>query len=139
MTAKGVLLDTNVLSELVRGRPNPTVISFVTHLPAPWISVLTLHELVYGAERLADPLQRERLLTWIDTIRIRFAARTLSVDADIADIAGRLRAAAERGGRRVDVVDALLGASALSRGLAVATRNVRDFEVLQVATVDPWA
>jgi toxin FitB len=134
-----VLLDTNVLSELVRPRPEVRVVAFVEGLEAPLLSVLTLHELTYGAARVADLERRERLMAWIDTIRRRFAERVVDVDADVAEIAGRLRAAASVGGHPSDPVDALIAASAMLRDAVVATRNVRDFAPLGVATIDPWA
>jgi toxin FitB len=133
-----VLLDTNVLSELVRARPDERVAAFVGNLGAPLLSALTIHELTYGAERAADPERREALLTWIDTVAVRFRGRIVDVDSDVAEVAGRLRAGAEARGRPADVVDALIAASALVRGAAVATRNVRGFEPLGVPVVDPW-
>ena len=133
-----VLLDTNVLSELVRARPDERVTAFVGSIDAPLLSALTFHELTYGAERAADPERREALLTWIDTVRVRFRGRIVDVDADVAEVAGRLRAGAEARGRHADVVDALIAASALVRGVSVATRNVRDFQSLGVDVVDPW-
>lgn len=134
-----VLLDTNVLSELVRSRPDPSVAAYVAGHASPLVSVLTLHELTYGAARSQDPARRERLMAWIDAVRRRFAGRVVDVDADVAEIAGRLRAAASLEGRGADPIDALIAASALVRGAAVATRNVRDFEPLGVDLVDPWA
>lgn len=134
-----VLLDTNVLSELVKPRPDPRVASFVTGVAQPLISTLTLHELTFGAARLADLDRRERLMAWVATVRQRFEGRLVDVDADVADVAGRLRAAASAGGRPTDPIDVLIAASALVRGASVATRNVRDFEPLGVEVVDPWA
>jgi predicted nucleic acid-binding protein len=133
-----VLLDTNVLSELVRVRPDPRVTAFVADVAEPLISALTVHELVYGAARLLDLERRERLMAWVASVRERFEGRLVDVDADVADVAGRLRAAASANGRPVDPVDALIAASALVRGATVATRNVRDFEPLGVEVVDPW-
>jgi toxin FitB len=133
-----VLLDTNVLSELVRPQPDPRVAAFVAGVTSPLISVLTLHELTYGAALIHDHARRERLMAWIDTVRRRFEGRILDVDADTAEIAGRIRASAGLTGRPADPIDALIAASALVRDAAVATRNVRDFEPLDVDLIDPW-
>jgi len=133
-----VLLDTNVLSELIRPRPDLHVAAFVGGVASPLISVLTLHELAYGAARSRDPARCERLMAWIDTVRRRFAGRIIDVDADVAEVAGRLRASAALNGRQADPIDALIAASALVRDAAVATRNVHDFEPLGVDLVDPW-
>jgi len=134
-----VLLDTNVLSELVRQQPDDRVTTFVGNVTSPLISVLTLHELTFGAARIDDAARRERLMAWIETVRTRFAGRIIDVDPDVAEIAGRLRAAASLAGRPADPIDALIAASALVRDAVIATRNVRDFESLGVEHVDPWS
>jgi hypothetical protein len=136
MTA--VLLDTNVLSELVRPKPDAKVVAFVRAQTDPYISVLTLHELTYGAERAPAPARRAKLIAWISSLRAQFAGRIVAIGEDIAGEAGRLRAAAESQGRPTEAVDALI-AAALARGAAVATRNTRDFEPLGVPVIDPWA
>lgn len=134
-----VVLDTNVLSELVRPEPDGRVTAYVSGLEAPLLSVLTLHELTFGAARVRDPARRERLALWIDTVRSRFAGRIIDIDADVAEVAGRIRAMADHAVRSTDPIDALIAACAMVRGAAVATRNVRDFEPLGVAVIDPWA
>lgn len=134
-----VLFDTNVLSELVRVKPEPAVVAFVQAQADPFISVLTLHELTYGAERAPTPARRAKLIAWIEALRVQFARRIVLVSEDISLQAGRLRAAAESKGRPADAIDALIAASAVSRGAAVATRNTRDFEPLGVSVIDPWS
>jgi len=134
-----VLLDTNVLSELVRPRPDARIQSFVRTQTDPLISVLTIHEIACGAERAPDPARRAKLLAWVAAIQSRFVGRIIVVDADIAEQAGRLRAAAEAQGAAADPIDALIAACALSRGAAIATRNVRDFAAFGASVIDPWA
>jgi hypothetical protein len=134
----GVLLDTNVVSELVRPRPDPRIVEFVRVQPDPMISVITLHELTYGAERLPQAARRVSLIAWIASIRAQFANRLIGIDVDTALEAGRLRAAAEAQGKQTEALDALIAASALSRGAAVATRNVADFLPLGVRVINPW-
>ncbi len=134
-----VLLDTNVLSELVRPKPDAKVVAFVRAQTDPYVSVVTLHELTFGAERAPSADRRAKLIAWISTLRAQFAGRIVAVGEDIAIEAGRLRAAAESQGRPTEAIDALIAASALARGAAVATRNVRDFEPLGVSVIDPWA
>ncbi|NOT41903.1 MAG: type II toxin-antitoxin system VapC family toxin [Alphaproteobacteria bacterium] len=133
-----VLLDTNVLSELIRPKPDPKVAAFVSAQTDPFISVVTLHELTYGAER-APPARRAKLTAWIAGIRAQFAGRILPVTEDIASQSGRLRALAEAQGRPTEAVDTMIAASAISRGAAVATRNISDFTPLGVTLIDPWA
>jgi predicted nucleic acid-binding protein len=132
-----VLLDTNVLSELVRPRPDANVVAFVRVQSDPLISVVSVHELTYGAER-APPPRRAKLLAWIAALRSQFAGRIVPIGEDIAAEAGRLRAAAEAQGRPTEAIDALIAACAASRGAAVATRNSSDFSPMGVTVLNPW-
>jgi predicted nucleic acid-binding protein len=134
----GALLDTNVLSELVRPKPDPRVVAFVRAAPDPYISVLSLHEIAYGAERAPDPVRRNKLTSWLAAMRKKFDGRIIALDADIAEHGGRLRAAADAAGSPADPIDALIAACALARGLAIATRNVRHFAGFGVDLIDPW-
>ena len=135
---RSVLLDTNVLSELVRQRPEPRVVAYVRSQPNALVSVLALHELAYIAARVDDEARRTALEGWLAGIRGRFAASVVAVDAAIAERAGRIRAEADRRGRGCDVLDVLIASTALERDALVATRNVRHFELLDVDAVDPW-
>lgn len=132
-----VLFDTNVVSELVRPRPDPGVVAFVRAQSDPLISVVTVHELTYGAER-APPARRAKLLASIAALRSQFAGRIVAVNEDIAAEAGRLRAAAEAQGRPSEAIDALIAACAAAHGATVATRNASDFEPMGVPVVNPW-
>ena len=134
-----VLLDTNVLSELVRARPQPQVVAFVRAQSDPLISALTIHEIAYGAERAPDPARRAKLVAWVAQIRRQFAGRIVAIDADIAEQAGRLRAAAAAQGVSTDPIGALIAACAVARAASVATRNTRDFEAYGVGLIDPWS
>jgi predicted nucleic acid-binding protein len=133
-----VLLDTNVVSELVKSRPDPGVASFVASQADPVLSVITLHELTYGAERAPDPARRAKLRAWIAAIRVRFAGRLIAVTPEIAEEGGRMRATAAAQGRPVEAIDALIAASAAACAARVATRNTKDFESLGIETVNPW-
>ena len=133
-----VLFDTNVLSELVRARPDSRVLSFVAAQKDPVISVVSLHELTYGAERSADPARRARLQAWIASIRARFVNRIVDINPEIAEQSGRLRALAAMNGHNVEAIDALIAACGLARAATIATRNVRDFAPLGVPVMNPW-
>ena len=135
----GILLDTNVLSELVRPKPDPKVQAFVRVQTDPLISALTIHEIVFGAERATDPARRTKLIAWVAAIQSQFAGRIVDIDVNVAEQAGRLRASAASQGSNTDPIDALIAACAISRSAAIATRNVRDFAPLGVTIVDPWA
>jgi toxin FitB len=105
----------------------------------PIISVLTIHEITYGAERAPDPVHRVKLVAWVAAIQSRFAGRIIAIDAAIAEQAGHLRAAAEARGAAADPIDSLIAACALSHGAPIATRNVRHFAAFGVSVIDPWS
>jgi len=131
------LVDTNVISELHRKRPDARVVSWLKRV-APttlWISVLTLGEIAKGAARCAlrDRAQAETYYRWLAVVRSNYADRTIAVDADICEAWGRLAAKRPR-----PVVDGLLAATALARGLTLATRNVRDFADVGIGVLNPW-
>lgn len=132
------LLDTNVLSELIRPRPEPRVQAFVTAAADPLISVLTIHEIAFGADRARDAARRAKLQAWVAAIRSRFSGRIVDIDSDIAELAGRLRAGAATQGSPADPIDALIAACGLARGATIATRNVRDFAAFGMNVIDPW-
>jgi predicted nucleic acid-binding protein len=131
------LLDTNVLSEPKRPRPDPKVMSWIESAPLPtlFISVLSLGELTRGiALMLKRDLDRaEFYRDWLLAVRRQYAGRVLAVDAGVAETWGMMSATGS-----LAVADALLAATARMHGLVLATRNRRDFENLGVEVFDPW-
>jgi len=132
-----VLVDTNVLSETVRSRPSEAVLGWLAAHPSFAVSVITLDELALGIERL-EGKRRARLREWLDHLRDDVDPEIIPIDAETALAAGSLRAARERRGRRVAQADMLIAATALVRGLTLATRNVEDFEGCGVALLNPF-
>ena len=132
------LLDTNVLSEGVKRRPNPGVASWlVQHEAGAAISELTLGELTKGAYFLSDGPKRERILSWIAEVEESFDDRVLALSRDVLIAWGQLCGTHEATGRRLPVVDSLLAATALVHGLTIVTRNADDFPP-EVTTLTPW-
>jgi toxin FitB len=132
------LLDTSILSETVRAAPEPRVLRFLAREGDLWISVVSLHELSYGAARISETGRRSRFSAWVDSVRARFKTRMISIDETIAESAGRARGLAALEGRAVAPLDSLIAATAISRAMILATRNGRDFERLNVSLYDPW-
>lgn len=132
------LLDTNVLSELRRKRPDPNVVRWVSERPASLfhLSVLTIGEIRKGIDGVADPALNAQLEQWLSVdLTARFAGRILPIDQQVAQCWGRMIASA---GRPLPAIDSLLAATALSHRLELVTRNTRDFEGLGVPLVNPW-
>jgi toxin FitB len=105
------------------------------HASGLFLSVLTLGELRKGvaAKRRVDPAAASHLGAWVDGIETNFADRILPVDAATATCWSELSA-----GLSLPVIDTLIAATAISRGLTLVTRNARDVEATGVAVIDPW-
>jgi hypothetical protein len=132
------LIDTNVVSELVRTRPSPRVLAWFDGVPDPalHLSVLTLGELRKGVELLGDGKRKDRLRLWLEQeLPQWFEARLLPVTAAVAERWGRLLAEV---GRPAAAIDSLLAATALHHELRIVTRNDKDFHFPGLTTINPW-
>jgi toxin FitB len=136
------LLDTNVVSEWTRPRPDPAVVAFLasTDEELMFLSVITLSELRRGVDRLPTGRRRVALDDWLkhDLIQ-RFDGRILDVDQEVASAWGRIIAQAERRGKTPGVMDVWIAATAEVQSLTVVTRNVADFATLVGRIFNPWS
>lgn len=132
------LLDTNVLSEMTRPKPDARVMAFLARESELWLSAISFDEFRYGAEIARDAAKRMKLNIWLAELADQFKTHCITIDSQIAEQSGRLRAAAQSKGRGCDPLDALIAASAMSRNLTVATRNTKDFEHFDVRLWNPW-
>jgi predicted nucleic acid-binding protein len=135
------LLDTNVLSELVKPRPDANVVGWTGARSSLdfALSVLTLGELEKGIARLPSGPRRTQLRLWARSeIPRQFLGRLLPVDEPVALAWGELAAAAQADGRPLPVIDGLLLGTARVAGLILVTRNVSDCAGRGVAVYDPW-
>jgi hypothetical protein len=135
------LLDTNVVSEWVKPRPDPGVITWLEEADEDrvFLSVVTLAELRYGIERMPAGARRSRLDRWLrEEMTLRFEQRILSVDALIAETWGRVAARSQAAGRKMSIMDAFLAATAEVHRLTIVTRNVVDFSALGNSVLNPW-
>lgn len=135
------LLDTCVISELVKKEPHPAVLSWMdaTDESRMYLSVLTLGELIKGITKLPDGEKRERFQYWVSNdLALRFGHRLVEIDTEIARAWGTLLGEAERRGEKLPVVDSLIAVSASVHDLIVVTRNVQDMERCRAKVFDPW-
>ena len=135
------LLDTNVVSEWTKPRPDPGVAAWLAAAEEDrlFLSVITLTELRRGVERLAAGNRRRRLDAWLrDALPLRFEGRILPIDGPVADHWGRVVARGESAGRPISVMDAFIAATALAHDLSLVTRNVADFRGAVKSVVSPW-
>ncbi len=136
-----VLLDTNVVSELIRKEPERSVERWAAGLPLEslFFSAVGEAELRYGAAILPAGRRRETLVADIERmLRNAFEDRVLPFDSDAAREYAYIAAMRRSIGRIVPLGDGQIAAIARSHGMSVATRNVRDFEDTGVETVNPW-
>lgn len=135
------LLDTNVVSEWTKPRPNPGVVEWLGQVDEDevFLSVVTFAELRHGIERLPVSTRRRQLDEWLrNELPVRFEARIIGVDGAIADEWGRLVARREGRGRPIQAMDALIAATAQVHGLTLVTRNTADFHPSVKSILNPW-
>lgn len=132
------LLDTNVVSELVRPKPEPNVLKWFDDVPsrALHFSVLSLGEIRKGVELMKDGARKEKLRLWLEQeLTGWFEDRLLPVSAQVTDRWGRLLAESKH---PVPAIDSLLAATALHHELRLVTRNTADFKFAGLEVINPW-
>ena len=136
------LLDTNVVSEWTKPRPNPGLMAWLaaTDEDRVFLSVVTIAELRRGVEGLAPGERRRRLDEWLQQdLSSRFEGRILPVDAQIANVWGKIVARRETSGRPIHAMDAMLAATAEVHALALVTPNEADFHPTLKTVINPWS
>lgn len=136
-----IILDTNVLSELIRQAPNLGVVTWLDELPASEVftTAITAAELLYGVTRLPEGQRKTALTAAVhELIRDDFAGRVEPFDAHAAEHYAILATERERLGRPISVADAQIAAICLSRHGTLATRNIKDFTDTGLDLVNPW-
>ncbi|HKG97020.1 MAG TPA: type II toxin-antitoxin system VapC family toxin [Pyrinomonadaceae bacterium] len=137
----GFLLDTNVISELVKPRPEANVTAWIegTDESLLHLSVLTFGEIRHGISVLSQSRRRVTLEAWLDKdLHARFEGRVLAIDDEVADRWGLLTAVARKSGIVLPVIDGLLAATALEHNLTLVTRDIGQIPTMGVAVFNPW-
>ena len=137
-----ILLDTNVISELVRAEPNPAVLAYIDGLAPESLFTASVceAEIRYGLARMAVGRRREELIARIDRFFEKgFSDQVLPFDRLCATAYGEIRQEREAAGKPITVEDAMIAATAVADGMAgLATRNIKDFVACGVTLIDPW-
>jgi len=135
------LLDTCIISELTKTKPNKKVVSWVVNNDEAnfYLCTLTLGELYKGASKLPDSKRKEKLYLWIEQdLKERFAGKILDVDLTVARTWGEIQGALEATGKPMPAIDSLIAATGLAHNLTVVTRNVNDMQQSGVSLLNPW-
>lgn len=135
------LLDTALVSELVKRIPHPGVITWIQAQDEAtlFLSVVTLGELQRGISKLSDPVRAGTLQSWLThDLMPRFSTRTLAVDGAVAIAWGIVQGEAEQRGQKLPAIDCLIAATARVHNLVVVTRNVQDLARCGAQVLNPW-
>lgn len=137
-----ILLDTNVVSALMRREPDPIAVAWLDGLPAEsiWTTAITVFEVRFGLELLPAGRRRQQLEeAFTKALAEDFEGRVLAFDDSAAHAAGRIAAPRQRAGRPLEIRDLQIAGIAIARRAALATRNSRHFEGLGVDLLNPWS
>jgi toxin FitB len=137
----GWLLDTNILSELRRPRPEPKVLAFVASQPLDllYVSAASLAEIRFGIELVADATRRAELNDWLaHKVRPMFDKRVLPITEDIMLKWRLLVEDGRKAGHTFSQPDLIIAATALHHGLTVVTRDVSDYQKARAPVLNPW-
>ncbi len=133
------LLDTCVLSELVKPKPEPAVLKWLRSNSSNCaICVVSIGEIQYGIERLAIGRNRNRLQTWIDELKVSYKSKTLATNELVWSTWGRLKFEAEHLGKPREDLDLLIASVAKINQLTLVTRNTRHFLDTGIELLNPW-
>jgi len=135
------LLDTCVISELIRESPEGNVVSWISGIleTSLYLSVLTFGEIHKGIEKLPESKRKDKLHKWVNSdLRIRFKHRIIDMNLDVATKWGQVQGRTEKIGKPMPLIDGLIAATALSHDLIVVTRNTKDMEQSGVTMINPW-
>lgn len=138
----GWLLDTNILSELRRPRPEPKVLAFVNSKPLEFLHVSTVSfaEIRFGIELVTDAARRAELSDWLaHRVRPMFEQRVLAISEDVMLKWRLLVEDGRKAGHTFSQPDLIIAATALHHGLTVVSRDVRDYQKARAPVLNPWS
>lgn len=135
------LLDTCVISELIKKDPDTNVLRWISEIEEAslYLSVLTLGEIHKGIEKLPPSKKKDKLHKWVNSdLRERFKNRIINLDLVAATKWGEVQGKAELAGKPMSLIDGLISATGIVKDLIVVTRNIKDMEQSGVSLLNPW-
>ncbi|RMG22970.1 MAG: type II toxin-antitoxin system VapC family toxin [Methanobacteriota archaeon] len=135
------LLDTCVISEIIKPHPHPGVVEWLDSVDEEflYLSALTVGEIQKGIAQISSSKKRKKLEVWLThELLLRFQGRILPINEEVALTWGSLQGRLERKGTRMPSIDSLFAATAITYELILVTRNVKDFVYSEVELLNPW-
>ena len=134
------LLDTCVISELVKPSPNTDVVDWLNDTPTEmlYLCVITIGEIRKGLTKLPDSKRKDRLTNWLNTLLDDYQNRIYPISLTVAENWGAIQGNAEKTGKPMSTLDSLIAAIAYTHNLVLITRNGRDFEASNIPIQNPW-
>jgi len=135
-----VLMDTCVISELIKTSPDRNVLTWFesTKEEDIYISSLTLGEIEYGISRLPDGKKKNDIASWFRNVKDQLREHTVPVTSEIALKWGVIRANIQKKGYEISVVDGIIAATSICGNFTLATRNISDFRHVDMDIINPW-
>ena len=135
------LLDTCVISEVIKRKPSSNVIKWIKQEEESnfFISVLTIGELHKGIEKLDKSKRKDELHNWVENdLKERFCNRIINIDMPVVTMWGKIQGMTERTGKSMPAIDSLIAATGITHHLTVVTRNISDMKESGAVLYNPW-
>lgn len=134
------LLDTCVISEIVKPAPGSRVIMWINSIPSErlFLCSITIGEIRRGLTKLPESKKKERLTDWLNTLLENYQDRIHSIDITVAENWGIMQGKAENEGMPMSSIDSLIAATSYTHNLILVTRNEEDFQASKLSIINPW-
>jgi toxin FitB len=134
------LLDTCVISEIVKPAPSSRVITWINSIPSErlFLCSLTIGEIRKGLTKLPESKKKERLTDWLNTLIENYKDRIYPIDITVAENWGVMQGKAENEGMPMSSIDSLIAATSYTYNLVLVTRNEKDFQTSKLPIINPW-
>ncbi len=135
------LLDTCVISEIIKPAPEKKVIQWIENEPSQslFLSVITIGEIRKGLSRMPSSRKKEKLTNWLNMLLEEYKERILTIDLTVAENWGEMQGKAEKAGSTMPSIDSLIAAITYTNNMTLVTRNESDFKYADIPIFNPWA